>query len=161
MENSTKGNVPFRHGVSLSKSQCPQSQKDTEEMKRIPYASVVGSLMYSMLCTRLDICYSIGIVSWYQSNPRREHWNVVKNILKYLRNTNDHFLVYGLEQLSVVGYTDSDFQTDKDDKKSTLGMIFMMGGGGVIWRSAKQKSTADSTIKAEYIAASDATKEAV
>ena len=44
-----------------------------EYMETVPYASVVGSLMYVMLCTRLDICYSVGIVSRYQSNPGREH----------------------------------------------------------------------------------------
>ena len=53
-------------------------------MRRIPYASVVGSLMYAMLCTRPDIYYVVGIVSRYQSNPRMGHWIVVKHILKNL-----------------------------------------------------------------------------
>ncbi|XP_042521357.1 secreted RxLR effector protein 161-like [Macadamia integrifolia] len=121
MENSKKGNVPFQHGVHLSKSQCPSTPEDIEEMKRIPYASTIGSLMYDMLCTSPDICYAVGMVSCYQSNPRKLHWNAMKGILKYLRRTKDYFLVYRCDQLSVVGYIDSDFQTDKDDRKSTPG----------------------------------------
>ena len=53
-------------------------------MRPIPYTSPVGSLMYAMLCTRLDICYVVGIVSRYESNPGMGHWIVVKHILKYL-----------------------------------------------------------------------------
>ncbi|XP_042482959.1 secreted RxLR effector protein 161-like [Macadamia integrifolia] len=147
MENSKKGNVSFRHGVHLSKSQNPSTPEDIKEMKRIPYASAVGSLMYAMLCTRPDICYAVVMVSRYQSNPRKEHWNAVKDILKYLR-TKDYFLIYGCDQLSVIGYIDSNFQTDKDDRKSTSGMVFILGGGAIVWRSAKQKSTVDSTTEA-------------
>ena len=65
-----------------------------EYMKMIPYASIVDSLMYVKLCTRSDICYSVGIVSRYRSNPCREHWTFVKHILKYLRRTRDYMLVY-------------------------------------------------------------------
>ncbi|XP_043710428.1 secreted RxLR effector protein 161-like [Telopea speciosissima] len=119
MKNSKKGNVPFRHGISLSKSQCPKTPEDIEEMRRVPYASAVGSLMYAMLCTRPDICYVVGIVSRFQSNLGKEHWTTIKNILKYLRKTKDCFLVYESDELLVVGYTESDFQTDKDDRKST------------------------------------------
>ena len=53
-------------------------------MRQVPYASAVGSLMYAMLCIRPDICYSVGMVSQYQSNPGLKHWQVVKHILKYL-----------------------------------------------------------------------------
>ena len=63
-------------------------------MRQVPYASAVESLMYAMLCTRPDICYSVGIVSQYQSNPGPTHWEVVKHILKYLRRMRDYMLVY-------------------------------------------------------------------
>ena len=70
-------------------------------MKTVPYALAVDSLMYVMVCTRLDICYSVGIVSRYQSNPSREHWTVVKHILKYLRRTRDYMLVYHNDELAL------------------------------------------------------------
>ena len=128
-------------------------------MKRIPYASGIGSLMYVMLCTRPDICYEVGIVSRYQSNPRMGRWIEVKHILKYLRKTRDYMLVYLGGDLNPIGYTDSDFQLDKDNLKSTSGSIFTLGGGAVVWRSIKQSSSADSTMEVEYIAAYEAAKE--
>ena len=73
MQDSKKGLLPFRHGVHLSKEQSPKTPQEVEDMKHIPYASAVGSLMYAMLCTRPDICYAVGIVSRYQSNPGRAH----------------------------------------------------------------------------------------
>ncbi|KAL0551698.1 hypothetical protein IC582_010787 [Cucumis melo] len=130
-------------------------------MSNIPFASAVGSLMYAMLCTRPDICYSVGIVSRYQSNPGRDHWIAVKNILKYLRKTKDYMLVYGSKDLILTGHTDSDFQIDKDARKSTSGSVFTLNGGAVVWRSIKQSCIVGSTMEAEYVAACEAAKEAV
>ena len=70
-------------------------------------------------------------------------------------------LVYKGGVLNPVGYTDSDFQTDVDDRKSTSGMVFTLGGGAVIWRSVKQSAISDSTMETEYIIASEAAKEIV
>ena len=63
-------------------------------MKRVPYASAVGSLMYAMLCTRPDICLDVGMVSGYQSNPVLAHWKAVKRILRYLKGIADYSLCY-------------------------------------------------------------------
>ncbi|XP_073019296.1 secreted RxLR effector protein 161-like [Primulina eburnea] len=161
MQNSKKGQTPFRHGIHLSKDHNPKNPSEVEYMKRVPYASAVGSLMYAMLCTRPDICYAVGIVSRYQSNPGPEHWIAVKHILKYLRRTKGYMLVYSALELAPVGYTDSDFQADRYSRKSTSGSVFTLGGGAVVWRSTKQSCTADSTIEAEYVAACEAAKEAV
>ena len=119
MENSKKGTLPFRHGVNLSKEQSPKTLEYKERMSRIPFASAVGSLMYAMLCIRPDICYALGIVSRYQSDPREEHWITVKHILKYLRRTIDYMLGYSSGSLETIGYIDSDFQGDIDSRKST------------------------------------------
>ncbi|MCQ7056692.1 hypothetical protein M9Y08_18120, partial [Clostridioides difficile] len=161
MQNSKKGLLPFRHGVHLSKEASPKTPEETEAMKAVPYASAVGSLMYAMLCTRPDICFAVGMVSRYQSNPGKAHWEAVKHILKYLRRTRDYVLVYRANELEPLGYTDSDFQSDRDQSKSTSGFVFTLGGGAIVWRSVKQKCVADSTMEAEYVAASEAAKEAV
>ena len=100
-------------------------------MSRVPYALVVGSLMYAMLCTRPDIYVAVGIVSRYQSNSGPEHWTAVKHILKYLRRTKDYMLIYSGDELIPVGYTDSDFISDKDLRKSTSEHVFTLGGGAV------------------------------
>ena len=73
MQDSKKGFVPFRVGSSLSANQRPKTPAEIERMREIPYASAVRSLMYAMLCTRPDICFVVGIVSRYQSNPGEEH----------------------------------------------------------------------------------------
>ena len=70
-------------------------------------------------------------------------------------------LVYSGSDLEPTGYTDSDFQSDKDSRKSTSGSVFTLGSGAVVWISIKQSSIADSTMDAEYIAACEAAKEAV
>ncbi|XP_057994986.1 secreted RxLR effector protein 161-like [Hevea brasiliensis] len=130
-------------------------------MAKVPYASAIGSLMYAMLCTRPDIAYAISVTSRFQSNPGLEHWIVVKNILKYLRRTKDLFLIYGGGELQLEGFTDSDFQSDIDDRKFVSGFVFLCNGGTVCWKSSNQTTIADSTTEAEYVAACDATKEAI
>ncbi|KAA0032118.1 gag/pol protein [Cucumis melo var. makuwa] len=70
-------------------------------------------------------------------------------------------LIYGTKDLILTGYTDSDFQTDKDARKSTSGSVFTLNGGAVVWRSIKQSCIADSTMEAEYVAACETAKEAV
>ena len=62
IQNSKKGNMPSLHGVHLSKEQCPKTPQEEEYMRWVPYASAVGSLMYAMLCTRLDTCYVVRVV---------------------------------------------------------------------------------------------------
>ena len=84
--------------------------------------------MYAMLCTRPDICFAVGMVSIYQSETGEEHWIAVKHILKYLRRTRDYMLVYQSESLEPIGYTDSDFQSDIDSRKSTSGYVFTFEG---------------------------------
>ncbi|GAB2283323.1 hypothetical protein Dimus_039590 [Dionaea muscipula] len=73
MQDSKKRFLPFRHGITLSKDQYPRTPDEIEEMRAVPYASAVGSLMYAMLCTRPDICFVVGMVRRSQSNPRKEH----------------------------------------------------------------------------------------
>ena len=161
MQEVKKGTQPSTAGLTLSLDDCPMTSEERERMSKVPYASAVGSLMYAMLCTRPDICFAVGMVSRYQANPGTKHWQAVKHILKYLKRTRDYMLVYSGGDLTPVGYTDSDFQTCKDSRKSTSGSVFLLGGGTIVWRSVKQGCTADSTMEAEYVAAAEASKEAV
>ena len=100
-------------------------------MRGIFYASAVGSLMFAMLCTRHDIYFAVGMVSRYQSDPGEEHWLAVKHIFKYLRSTREYILVYQDESLVPIGYTDSDFQSDRESRKSTSGYVFTVGSGAI------------------------------
>ncbi|KAL9238936.1 hypothetical protein vseg_013302 [Gypsophila vaccaria] len=102
------------------------------------------------------------MVSRYQGNPGESHWIAVKNILKYLRRIKDWVLVYGGDTKHCAkGYTDARFQTDRDDFKSNSGFVFTLNGAPSSWKSSKQSVIADSTAESEYIAASEAAKEAI
>ena len=79
--------------------------------------------MYAMLFTRPDICYSVGIISRYQSNLEPKHWEAVKHILKYLSRTRDYMLVHHCEDLIPIGYTYSNFQSDLNFRKSISGCV--------------------------------------
>ncbi|GKB35005.1 retrotransposon protein, putative, ty1-copia subclass [Tanacetum coccineum] len=162
MENSKKENLPLHYGIKISNDICPKNNEELDRMSRVPYASVVGSIMYAMTCTRPDVSFALSMVSRHQHNPGEGHWTIVKNILKYLRNTKDMFLVYGgEEELRVPGYCDASWQTDKDDSRSQLGWVFLLNGGVVTWKSLKQDTVADFTCESEYIAACEASKEAM
>jgi len=88
-------------------------------MSKVPYASIVGSLMYAMVCTRPDIAHAVGVVSRYMNNPRKEHWMAVKWILRYLKGTTNQALCFGGSNISLQGYVDADMAGDKDNKRST------------------------------------------
>ena len=106
-------------------------------MKNVPYASVVGSLIYVMLCTRPDIHYVVRLVSRYQSNPGEAHWKAVKRILRYLKGTMDYSLCYQRKDLLLRGYIDADWAGDVDERKSTSGFIFLLGNSSISWSSKK------------------------
>ncbi|GJU14485.1 retrotransposon protein, putative, ty1-copia subclass [Tanacetum coccineum] len=156
MENSKRGTIPMQEKLKLSKSQGASTLAEKQRMQNIPYASAVGSIMYAVRCTRPDVAFAQNMTSRFQQNPGEEHWTAVKNILKYLRNTKDMFLVYGgnkERELRVSCYTDAGYLTDADNLKSQTGYVFVLNGGAVDWKSTKQSIFATSFTDAEYIVA--------
>ena len=90
---------------------------EREEMKTIPYSSVVGSLMYAQVCTRPDIAFIVGMLGRYLSNPGSQHWKAAKKVLRYLQGTKDLMLTYQCTNiLDVVGFCDANFAGCIDDK---------------------------------------------
>jgi hypothetical protein len=115
-----------------------------------------------MIHTRPDICYAVITMSQFMTEPRQRHWVAAKHILRYLRGT----ITYGLRYTSndglfLHGYADADWAGSPMDRKSTSGYCFSFGSAMISWSSRKQGSIAQSIAEAEYIAASDASKEAV
>ncbi|GJW31919.1 retrotransposon protein, putative, ty1-copia subclass [Tanacetum coccineum] len=164
MQNSKKGFIPMEVKHDLSNEMCASSDEEKAYMKKVPYASAVGSIMYAVRCTRPDVAFAQNLVSRYQQNPGKLHWVAVKHILKYLRNTKDMFLVYGGNpdtELDVTGFCDASWQCDKDDTKSQTGYVFIVNGGAVDWKSKKQTTIAMHATQSEYMAASEAAMEAV
>jgi hypothetical protein len=118
--------------------------------------------MYAQVCTRPDIAYITGILGRYLSNPGIDHWKAAKRVLRYLQRTKDYMLTYqSLANLEIIGYSDSDFAGCQDSMKSTSGYIYMLAGGAVSWKSAKQSLIASSTMAAEFIACYEASNHGV
>jgi hypothetical protein len=130
-------------------------------MSRVPYSSAVGSLMYAMVCTRLDISHAVRVVRRYMNNPSKEHWEAIKWILRCLRGIANHALCFGGSETVLQGYVDSDMAGDKDSRRSTIGYVFTIGGTTVSWISKLKKVVALSTTEAEYVAATESSKEMI
>ena len=133
MSKAKEVSTPLAGHFKLNIKQCPTSEKDKEDMKKVPYASAVGSLMYAMVCTRPDIAHAVGVVSRYLSNPGKEHWNAVKWILRYLKGTSRLCLCFDNGKTMLDGYTDADMAGDLDNRKSTFGYLMIFAGGAVSW----------------------------
>ena len=104
----------LQKGLALSLDQYPKTGKEKKRMSNVPYASAIGSLMYAMTCTQLDICFAVGLVGRYQNNPRPAHWQAVKRIFRYLRGTSDLVLCYQNWDLRLRGCLDADWDGDLD-----------------------------------------------
>ena len=135
MDRGKALSCPLPSYVKLSKHDFPVSDEDKAKMNKLSYASVVGSLMYAMIATRPDIAFAVEVVSRYMSNPGKKHWEAVKGIMRYLKATKHMCICYGSQDLSVKGYTDSDYAGDLDKRRSTSGYVFTLAGGAVSWRS--------------------------
>jgi hypothetical protein len=105
-------------------------------MTRVPYSSVVGSLMYAMVCSRPDLSHAMSLVSRYMANPGKEHWNVVQWIFRYLRGTSKACLKFG--RTGGGGYVDSNYAADLDKRRSLTGYVFTVGGCAVSWKATLQ-----------------------
>eukprot|EP00253_Pinus_taeda_P036505 PITA_36505 len=94
--------------------------------------------------------------------PCEGHWSAIKRVLRYLKGTPDFGIKYRqVDDFSLIGYSDLDFDGDKETGVSTSGYARSLGSGAVSWRSCKKLVPANSTTEAEYVAAAEATKEIV
>ena len=159
MQNEKPVHVPLPGHLKLSKTQCPKKDQEKEKMSKVPYSSIVGSLMYAMICTRPGISHAVGVVSRFLSNPGKEHWNAVKWMLRYLRGTAKQCLCFGDENQLLTGHIDTDMIGDVDSRKFTSGYLITFAGGAVSWQSRLQKCVVLSTTEAEYITITEGCKE--
>lgn len=154
--------TPMETGVALTKAAANYVAKPEDVIR---YQSAIGALMYAACSTRLDISYAVSTLSQFSANPDTTHFGALKRILRYLQGTRGCSLTYRAtepadQQPKLFGYTDSDFANDKSDRRSVSGYVFILCNGAVSWASRRQKTTALSTTEAEYVAASEAVREA-
>eukprot|EP00253_Pinus_taeda_P009305 PITA_09305 len=125
------------------------------------YRQLVGKILY-LTHTRRDLSFVVGLVARFMQTPRESHWKVAKRILCYVRGTVQFGIHYSAKASPLlVGFTDSDWATDPDDRKSTAGYVFTLGSGPITWACKKQGAIALSSAEAEYRGAIEASKEAL
>jgi hypothetical protein len=150
MENCNKVCSPIVPGCKLVRDENGKTVNATK------YKQMVGCLMH-LLASRPDLAYFVCLVSRYMDKPTEMHFCAVKRILRYLKGTMSYGIMYKKNakgQLNLVGWSDSDYAGDLNDRKSTSGYVFMLGDGAISWSSKKQPIVTLSTTEAEYVAAS-------
>lgn len=128
----------------------------------VPYREAVGSLMFLAIVSRPDISYAVNNASKYLNNHNDTHWQAVKRIFKYLVGTTEIGIIYrgNGDGNELIGYSDADYASDMETRRSTTGYAFCLANGVVTWASQRQKLVSLSTTESEYIAAAAAAKEA-
>lgn len=155
--------LPIAAGVVLSRDQCPNTEAEKKEMEAYPYRNLIGCLAFLSSRTRPDISYAVNVFSQFQSNPGIIHWNYLLKLLGYVKHTR-HFKLKlscssNFENLKIKCYSDADFAANRDDRVSMGGLITFLNEIPISWRTTKQKCVALSTMEAEYISLTEASKE--
>jgi hypothetical protein len=126
------------------------------------YRSLVGKLLWVAVSMTADIAFEVSHLSRYMSCPRECHWTAAKHVLRYLKGSKTWTIRYSKEpKFSIFGYSDADWASDKNTRKSTTGYVFMLAGGPISWRSSRQPSITLSSAESEFVALSEAVKEAL
>ena len=113
----------------------PKTKKEVKYMEEIPCASIVGNIMYTMVCSRSDMAYATSMISRFMSNLGKKHWNAVKWVLRFLKGSTDVGILYGggaVGELDViVRYVDSDYTGSVDTRRSLTGYVFTLFVGTI------------------------------
>ena len=143
--NDTKTPLPV--GVHLTKSENPSSTN-----LRTEYQQLISTLLYAALGTRPDIAFAVTWLSRFNSDPTEEHLRYAKYVLRYLKGTKSLWIYYnGSSNAGLIGYSDSDWGKNKDDRHSTSGQVFTLANGAISWASQCQKTVALSVGESEYM----------
>ena len=127
------------------------------------YARLLGELQFIANATRPDIAFAVNKLASYTANPSLQHSGMLKRVLRYLAGTKEYAIKYLANPRvdnRLQGYADASY-VNTGDCKSVSGYVFMLGSGAISWRSKKQTIIALSSTEAEYVALSEAAREAI
>jgi hypothetical protein len=160
MDSCNPSPTPSTDKEKLSTDDGAFSEEEKIEMEKVPYKSVVGSLLYSALGTRPDISQAVIECAQFSQNPGPKHWRALKKVLRYMAGTRSHGITYyRVGEFLIKVFCDSDWAGDLDTRKSRTGLVIYFAGGPIIWVSRLQKSQALSSCEAEFMALCDAMTE--
>ena len=157
MDKCNPLHTPMELGLKLSKAE------NEREVDATMYRRNVGCLRY-LLHTRPDLSYVVGVLSRFMQSPRDSHGVAMKQVLRYLRGSMTYGLVYERSSSSapkLIGYSDSSYNVHPDDGRSTTGHIFYVNNSPVSWSSQKQEVVALSSCEAEFMAGTEAARQAI
>ncbi|KRX56900.1 Retrovirus-related Pol polyprotein from transposon TNT 1-94 [Trichinella sp. T9] len=161
MMDSKTVETPIDASNKLSAEMCPRTETEKAEMQNTPYRSLVGSLMYLSVSTRPDIAFAVSLLSQFNENYGSQHWTAAKRVLRYLKKTASYGLRFQRNSGALMGFSDADWGGNSDDRRSYTGYVFKFGNAAISWESRKQRTVALSSTEAEYMALSEACKEAI
>ena len=115
--------------------------------------------MFAACVTRPDIMCAVAQLSRFLNNTSSKHMLAAKRVLRYLKGTSTLGITYRPPPMRLMGYSDADWAGDMDTRRSTTGYVVMLNNGAVAWKSQRQATVALSTMEAEYMALTKATKE--
>eukprot|EP00253_Pinus_taeda_P004608 PITA_04608 len=155
MEDCKPAPSPFQSGVKLSVN-CTSHEVDATL-----YRQLVGKLLY-LTHTRPNLSFVVGLVARFMQTPHESNWKEAKRILRYVRGTVQFGIHYSAEASPLlVGFTDSDWAGDPDDRKSTARYVFTPGSGPITWACKKQVAISLYSAETEYRGVVEASKEAL
>lgn len=157
--NEAKGvATPLETGHSLSKKET----LNEKPIEGVPYAEAIGSLLYCAMATRPDIAYTLSVLSKYTKEPRSLHWTGVKRVMRYLKATMNHGLIYKpVNDPKIICFSDADYAGDQATRKSTSGIISFINTGPISFKAKQQECVALSTTEAEYMACAIGVKDLI
>lgn len=155
MDQVTPVSTPIDGYTSIAVAHPEEARADQREYQRR-----IGSLMYLMIGTRPDLAFAIGKLSQFCIDSTIRHMNALNRVLEYVRGTTYLGLRYQSSG-EPIGYSDSAYGDDQEDRKSTYGFAFLCGQAACIWYSRKQRDVCTSTTEAEYVGMSEAGKSIV
>lgn len=159
MDDCNAVTTPVPAGAKLVALQVDKDGNAVGIKDHDAYRTLVGSLLYASTHTRPDIAWAVGLLSRYLQAPGATHWSIAKHLLRYIKGTLDYGLRYQKTAVELFLHSDSDW-AGAESRKSTTGYVAILAGSAVTWNSAMQRTVALSSMEAEYVALSEAVKEA-
>ena len=149
--------TPMESSLVLSRQTDTLTRQEELDLLDLPYQRLVGLLMYLAIATHPDIAFAICKLSQFMNYYCTVHWNAAKRVVRYLKSTRTLRLhLGGLNPTKLVGFTDASYACCPDSSKSIGAYCFSLSDSVISWASQKQKTVAQSTCDAEYIACSKA-----
>lgn len=156
MSNAKGVSTPLEPGIKYMKASEGNMLNAEGALK---YRQAIGGLLYLAGGTRPDLAFATTYMSQFNSCPSKEHWTGVQHILRYLKQTKNLKLTFEKTGKNLEVFCDSDWANDRTDRRSFSGYVILLAGGAISWSSKKQRTTALSTVEAEYFSMCHAAKE--